>query len=753
MSNIIHDLIKTDSVEARLYQEVLVSKIIEKGNSLVVAPTALGKTIVAVMLAAHKIKENPQGKVLFLAPTKPLVVQHEKSFKKFLKIDEEKIISITGTTKPLDREQIYKNKTIINATPQTIENDLLNGRLSLKGFDLVIYDEAHRAVGDYAYVFINLQLQKQNPSSLVVALTASPGSEEEKIQDVCRNLSIKNIEVKNNEDSDVKPYVNEIEIDWVKVELPPKFREVKTYLEEFQKKQLKILKQMHVAQTENKNYYNRVRLLEMQSMIRKRLQNGHNSSLYIAISKSAALLKVAHAEELVDTQGIGALNNYFNKLIEEAARGKSKAAKAIVEDSGIKKAIAITRDLFEQNIQHPKYAELKKIILDQFKAKPESKIIVFNHYRDSIREVVKFLKTEKKINPTRFIGQATKGTEKGMSQKVQEETLNELRSGKFNVLVASSVAEEGLDIPSVELVIFFEPVPSEIRTIQRRGRTGRAGKGKNIILMTKGTRDEAFYWAARGKENKMKNTLKKMRGTKLENQSTLGSFTQEKSDEIIIFVDSREQASTVTKTLFEKECKIIMKQLTVGDYVLSKDVCVERKTVEDFLASMIDGRLFTQLVDLRENYEKPLMIVEGNMQELYTLRNIHKNSIIGALTSIALDYNVPILNTKNSSETSDYLFVIAKREQIGKDKEVAIRVGRKGLTINEQQRFVVEGLPLVGPQLARNLLLEFGSISGIVNAGEKELTNTEGLGKVKARKIKKLLDAKFKDKRDRVLEE
>jgi ERCC4-related helicase len=754
MVNIKHDLIKKDSIEARLYQEVLVSRIIEKGNSLVVAPTALGKTIVGVMLAAHKLKEKKESKILFLAPTKPLVVQHEKSFKKFLNINKEDIVSITGTTKPQEREEIYKTKKIINATPQTIENDLLNGRISLKDFELVIFDEAHRAIGDYAYVFINLQLQKHNSNCLVVALTASPGSEEEKIQDVCRNLSIKNIEVKNAEDKDVKPYVNEIEIDWVKVELPPKFREVKSYLEEFQKKQLKILKQMRVAQTENKNYYNRIRLLEMQRMLRTRIQNGNNPSLYLAISRSAAMLKVAHAEELVDTQGIGALNNYFNKVLEEAAKGKSKAAKSIVSDPDIKKAIAVTQDLFEQNVQHPKYAELKKIIKAQFAEKPKSKIIVFNHYRDSIREVVKFLKEDKTIKATRFIGQATKGAEKGMSQKLQEETLQNLRDGKYNVLVASSVAEEGLDIPSVELVVFFEPVPSEIRTIQRRGRTGRAGKGKNIILMAKGTRDEAFYWAAKGKENKMKTTLKRMKddNNMLPQQKTLGSFTEEKRDEIIIFVDSREQASSVTKELFEKDCKIIMKQLDVGDYILSKDVCIERKTVEDFLSSMIDGRLFSQMINMRENYEKPLILVEGNMDELFTLRNIHKNSVIGALTSIALDYNVPILNTKSARETAHYLFVIAKREQIAREKEVAIRIGRKGLTVNEQQRFVVEGLPLVGPSLARNLLNEFGSIKSIIDADEKDLQKAEGLGKGKAKKIHKLLNAKFKDERDKVLD-
>jgi len=751
MAFIKHDLIKKDTVEARLYQELIVTKIIEKGNSLVVAPTALGKTLVAVMLAAHKLKENENNKILFLAPTKPLAVQHEKSFKKFLKVEEDKVVSITGATKPSEREKIYNEATIINATPQTIENDLLNGRLHLKKFALVIFDEAHRAIGDYAYVFINLQLQKHNPSSLIVALTASPGSEEEKIQDVCRNLSIKNIEIKNNEDEDVKPYVNEIEVDWIKVELPTEFKKIKLLLEDFQKKQLKFLKSIHVAKTENKNYYNRIRLLEMQAMLRKKLSSANaNPILYSAISKSAAMLKVAHAEELLDTQGIGALNNYWEKILEEGARGKSKAAKNIISNEEIKDAIRETRKLFASNVQHPKYKELKRIILEQFKAKPKSKIIVFNHYRDSIKEVVNFLKDEKKIHATRFIGQATKGTEKGMSQKVQQQVLDELREGKHNVLVASSVAEEGLDIPSVELVVFFEPVPSEIRTIQRRGRTGRFGKGKTIILMAKGTRDEAFYWTAKNKEKKMKTTLNRIKGTALPEQSTLLSFSENEAEEkIIVFVDSREQASNVTKKLFDREVKVIMKQLTVGDYVLSKDVCVERKSVEDFLASMIDGRLFNQLVDLRENYSKPLILLEGNIDDLFTLRNMHRNAIIGALTSIALDYQIPIINTKNVDETAEYLYLIAKREQFGKDRDIRLRIGRKGLSVSEQQRYIVEGFPLVGPLLARSMLKEFGSVAGIVDADEKDLQNVEGLGKIKAKKIKKILEAKFAETKDK----
>jgi ERCC4-related helicase len=748
MNHINHPLIKPNTVELRLYQEILVSRIIEKGNTLVVAPTALGKTIVALMLTAHKLKENPNSKILFLAPTKPLTTQHENSFKKFLNIDENKIVSITGTQNPKQRKVLYENSTILAATPQTIENDLLTGLMNLNDFSLVIFDEAHRAIGEYAYVFVNLQLQKQNPHALVVALTASPGSEEEKIQDVCKNLTIRNIEIKELTDNDVKEYVNEIEINWIKVDLPKDFLEIKSNLEKFMVDQIKILKNLGIAKTENKRYYNRTRILEMQGIIRKRLLTSGNTqpSLYIAASKCAALLKIAHAEELIETQGIGSLQNYFEKIKDEAAKGKSKASKQIIADKNIKTAIEINTKLFEKKIQHPKYEELKKILNNQFKQNPESKVLVFNHYRDSIKEVVNFLSNEKIIKAERFIGQATKGTEKGMNQKKQQEVLDDLRSGKFNTLVTSSVAEEGLDIPSVDLVVFFEPVPSEIRTIQRRGRTGRFGKGKMIILMAKNTRDEAFYWAAKGKERKMKTTLKNMKTNNvLPQQTTLDNFDSNEKDKVIIFVDTREQASGVMKELFEQGAIIRTKQLDVGDYIASKDVCIERKSVEDFLNSMIDGRLFNQLVTIRNNYEKPLLLLEGNMQEIFTLRNIHKNAVMGALTSIALDYQVPIINTKNPKETAEYIFNISKREQLGKYKEIRLRLGRKGLTEKEKQQFIIEGLPTVGPMLAKNLLKKFNSIKKIANASEKKLQKIENLGPKKAKEIYKIFNTDYKE--------
>lgn len=756
MAFVSHPLIKENSIESRIYQEVLTARILEKGNSLVVAPTALGKTVVASMVSAFLLEKKPEKKVLMLSPTKPLAVQHHKSFQKFLNIPEETITLMTGSIPSKKRIPLWDNSKIISATPQSIENDLLQGKISFKEISLIIFDEAHKAVGDYSYVFLAQNFVKQNPSGLILALTASPGGKKERIDDVCKNLFIKNIEIKTEKDVDVKPYVHEIETTWIKVLLPPDFLEIKSLLREFMKEQLIFLKKFGFARSISVQFIRRSQLLEMQSKIRKAISSNpqKNPALFTAISRLAALLKVSHAELLLETQGINSLNDYFSRLERDS---KTKAAKFLLSHASVKKAVSLTKKLHEKQVDHPKLIQLINVLKKQFELNPESKVLVFNHYRESVSFLEKQLNKIKEIKAKKFIGQAAKENIKGMTQKEQTQIIIDLKEGKYNTLICTAVAEEGLDIPEVDLVVFFEPVPSEIRTIQRRGRTGRLSKGKTIILMAKDTRDEAFYWSSVAKERKMKSTLDKMKSMnskgldkeslearKMESQTTLNSFSGK--DFILIFVDSREQASNVVRELSKYEnVSIKVKQLEIGDYVLSDEVIVERKTIEDFLTSMLDGRLFSQLIDLSANCKKPLMIVEGNKQELFSLRNIHENAIKGALSSILLDYQIPILFSDSVKETVSYLYLIAKREQLGKGKEIRLRVGRKGLSQPELQQFVVESLPSIGPTLAKNLLKKFGSIKKLFNADEKKLMKTEKIGEKKAKEIRKLITAEYKD--------
>ncbi len=751
-----HELIKEKTIERRLYQEVLVQRILDRGNSLVVAPTALGKTVIAVMLAAE-ILAKKKSKILFVAPTKPLAAQHEKSFEKFMKRGDG-ITLLTGTLQPKKRKEIWEKSGIICATPQAIENDIMNRRINLKEVSLLIFDEAHRAVGNYSYVFMAKRYMQENPSGLIVGLTASPGHDKEKIQDVCRNLFIKNLEIKNHDDADVKPYVNEIKIEWLKIDLPEEIIEVKKHIEAFLKEQLRVLTKTGYGSGLSLEKLSKKRLIELQIRIRRDLSSKakQNPMIYVAASKAAAVMKVSHAHTLIETQGIFALKEYLER-IETAANSKTatKADKFIISHAEIQEARILTEKLYKKGFNHPKITALKRILKAQFEKNPKSKVLVFNHYRDSIRNIEKLLKDSKVIKATRFIGQATKGSDKGLKQSEQIKLIEDFKKDKYNVLLCSSVAEEGIDIPAVDLVIFYEPIPSEIRTIQRRGRTGRFEKGRVIMLMAKGTKDEAFYWTASSKERKMKKMLYEMKGREngdvvneknvLQKQQTLMSYSQseEDKDKIIVYVDYREQKSTVSKELMDMGVEIVLKQMPVADYQLSDDIAIERKSVSDFLQSLIDGRLFQQSVMIRDNFKNPLIILEGNFEELYFGRNINKKAIIGALSSLLLNYNIPVYPTRDMKETAEVIFTIAKREQLGKTKDIKLRTGKKGVTMAEKQRFIVESLPNVGPKLAKNILKEFGNIKKLANTNEKELTKVEMMGKGKARAVWDVLNVEY----------
>ena len=200
-----HPLIKRNMISHRDYQTNIVEKCSHK-NSLVVLPTGLGKTIIGILLLTKVFEKYPQGKVLILAPTRPLVSQHAQSCKKLLNIREEKIISFTGKISPEKRVFLFKDSRIIISTPQVVKNDLERERYSLSPVCLIIFDEAHRTRGNYAYTFISEEYITSCSDPLILGLTASPGKNYEIIQDLCDNLYIENVIFKTYEDKDVIKY-------------------------------------------------------------------------------------------------------------------------------------------------------------------------------------------------------------------------------------------------------------------------------------------------------------------------------------------------------------------------------------------------------------------------------------------------------------------------------------------------------------------------------------------------------------------
>ncbi len=735
-----HPLIKAEKIEARLYQQVLAADVLKKGNTMIVAPTALGKTIVAALVGAERLKTFEDSKVLVLAPSKPLVVQHEESFREFLKTS---VTSITGAIKPDERVKRWNNSQIICATPQTVESDLISGRYSLEDVSVMVFDECHRGVGSYSYVYLASKYMKEAKNPLVLGLTASPGWDEEKIQGVCENLFIKEVVIKNEEDSDVEPYFNPVEVKWVKIDLSPELKEIKTHLEKALKVRLKTLKTMGVIRSVSNVSKKDVLLAKGKAQNRIGRSIRPPKKCFIAVSLLTAVINILHSLELLETQGTTTLQKYFERLRKK----KTKAAKGLLNDAEFQMGVGLTNKAYEKGIDHPKLKKLISILKKELK-KPDSRIIIFTQFRDSVENIYQHCIAEE-INAVKFFGQASRETEKGLTQKKQKEIIKAFKNGEYDVLISTSVAEEGIDIPAVDLVILYEPVPSEIRMIQRRGRTGRKNLGKMFILITKGTRDESYYWSSINKEKQMKKQLsvnyrQKTNDFRVLSKNNSKNEDNDGSEELlkpVIYADSREGSSRVLRELEHLNVDIKVKSLAVADYQLSEDVAIERKTNSDFVSSIMDKRLHKQAKELVDNFKKPLMIIEGT--ELYS-GYIHPNAIRGAIASIAVDFGIPIIPTRSPEDTAAMINRIAIREQTNVKSEIQIRTEKKPLTTWEQQIYIIESLPNIGPVTARKLLEEFTSVKGVINASEDDLKRVEGIGDKIAKRILRVVDSGFK---------
>ncbi|MFH1649397.1 MAG: DEAD/DEAH box helicase [Candidatus Woesearchaeota archaeon] len=723
--------------EPRLYQQTILATAV-KHDTLVVLPTGLGKTMVAVMLAAHRLEHYSGSKVLVLAPTRPLCEQHAASFRNHLDIPEERIVLFTGHVKPETREELWKDARVVISTPQGLENDILTKRIKLDSVSLLVVDEAHRAVGDYGYVFIAKRYFASASHARLLALTASPGSRKEDIQEVMQNLHIEDIEVRTEEDPDVKQYVQEINVDWVTLTPHPKILALRDYLKKAYDDAMTQLAATGHAPN-NSSQMNKVDLLHLQRALGASVSRDRDFTAMKALSLIAQATKVQHAIELAETQGVASVVAYLDKLSEQSRSTNVKAVKNLMQHLDVKAAHLLASRLLEEGVEHPKLGEAVRLIRNEYVINKEVKIILFNQYRDQASVLVRALETEK-IPCKIFVGQQMKA-DTGMSQKKQQATLQSFREGGFNVLVATSVAEEGLDIPAVDMVIFYEPVPSAIRTVQRRGRTGRQEKGRVVVLVTKGTRDEAHRWSAHHKEIRMYRELKEMKRTFSPQKSTR-SLMDYSDNKLTIYVDHREKASKTVKLLSEQGFTINLSQLEVGDYLLSEDVCVEFKTVRDFVDSIVDGRLLTQAKGLRA-YQKPLILIEGD-EDMYAQRNMHPSAIQGMLATLALSFQIPVLRTSGPAETAALFGVIAKRFQEDKKKEFTMH-SAKPLTLKEQQEYLISSLPGIGPALAKPLLKKFKTPKKLLSASEEKLQKVDLIGEKKAARIREVLDTEYSD--------
>ena len=534
MPVVIHPFLK-DGVEARAYQ-IRALKNALSSSCLMVMPTGFGKTAVEWMVMAEFLRQHDK-KIILIAPTTGLVAQQQRMARDMIDIDPEHILRYTGETAPEKRHEIWRKGRILMATPQVIRNDATNRRISLDDVSLIIFDEAHHATGNHAYAQVGDLYLSQNPSGFTLAATASPGSTKGAILEVAKRLGIDRLDVSMKDEALLKPYAVTLHNDVIYVDLPESLKTLIFPLQEHQSLEVESIQRMGFMGSV-KNLTSRIITEAQQSISRaigRRDKRGYNAARKVSDIRRMHMLL-----DLLKTQGVKAGLAFLDKA-ESEGRSGDRGTNRFLAQPVIHNFRNDARNLGEL---HPKAEIVNKMVKQKISENPNSRIIIFTEYRYTVNNLTELLSNIEGVKVSQFIGQSSSGKQKGMTQKEQLARLEEFRSGKVNVLVATSVGEEGLDVPAAELVLLYEPVPSAIRSIQRRGRTARQTSGTVKTLVARETRDQFVSHAAKAREKKMYNNL-----ADIKRQGRL-QFSPSSMEEILSFFDIELDDNRITAEQF-----------------------------------------------------------------------------------------------------------------------------------------------------------------------------------------------------------
>jgi ERCC4-related helicase len=495
-SYVVHPMVREGVVEDREYQRRIVERALE-ANTLVVLPTALGKTVIAELVAAELLHRYPGCRVLMMAPTKPLALQHRESILRHLKLEREEVATVTGEMP--DRSMIWDDPRVrvITATPQTVWNDYRKGLVRLEEFALLVFDECHRSRSRYAYTRLAGEYVRKCPYPLILALTASPGSEEERVIEVVRNLWIEQIAWTTEEDEDVARYIPGIKASWVRVALPEQYEAIRQVIRRMIESTLARLRIDGLSVPEE---VNRKVLVGLMNRLRAEIEAGVKGPNMHYMALISAALSLYHALELIESQHVYSLRRYLEEIQESELRSHRMVA-------GMPEFRRLVMMANECNADHTKVNALLTVLMAHFAEKKDDRVLVFANIRTTAEVLVERLK-ERGYKAALFVGKAEGKGGPRMTQEEQMRVLKAFREGAYNVLVATSIGEEGLDIPECGLVVFYEPAVSGIRYIQRRGRTGRKLPGKVVILVAEGTVDEYYFREGYRRARRMERILK-----------------------------------------------------------------------------------------------------------------------------------------------------------------------------------------------------------------------------------------------------
>ena len=489
-----HNGLQDGVVEARAYQLEAVDVALSS-STLLVLPTAAGKTAVAWMAMAEML-ERTNGWALMIAPTAALVKQHLDDLELVFDKDLTKPISMSGAIPPNKREGMWNRGRLVVSTPQVVRNDVNRGLLDLSDCCLLIIDEAHHSTGERAEAQVaDLYLEFAN-EPLILGMTASPGSNTEKVEEICNRLGVARIHLRISEDNMLSEHLANLDIEELKVRVPDEIRELAEPLVRWQEsiveRERRLGRYVMPGAVTHRGLAN---AMERANLAVRRGQ----SDAYGSMSRIGLAMSLHHLINHILCQGLAAAREFLDRKETGEDAGK-KNTRNLLRDSRIR---SLRDSLAEMPESHSKVGAVRRLVRERIRRDSESRIIVFATYRDTVSALETALLNLKDVRPIQFIGQTKRGSGTGLTQKQQVERIESFRSGEGNVLIATSVGEEGLDIPTADLVIFYEPVASEIRTIQRRGRTGRQRDGDVVVLIAEDTRDEGARAAALRREQNM----------------------------------------------------------------------------------------------------------------------------------------------------------------------------------------------------------------------------------------------------------
>ncbi|KAI9802204.1 MAG: hypothetical protein M1825_002924 [Sarcosagium campestre] len=498
----------TNLGEIRDYQ----FNIVQKGlfnNVLVALPTGLGKTFIAATIMLNWFRWTKTSQIIFVAPTKPLVLQQVDACFKVAGIPRSETTMLTGGVSIDLREQEWECKRVFFMTPQTLLNDLERGICDPKRIVLVVVDEAHRATGAYAYVGVIKALKKFNSSFRILALTATPGASVEGVQQVIDSLHISKVEIRTEESLDIRRYVHQRSTEVILFDHSEEQLEMRDLFSKTLQPLLDKLNTANACWTRDPMALSPFMLTQAKaqwgnSEAGRRASQGQKGMMYTIF---AVLASLAHAIDLLNYHGIGPFYKNLTVFREETGDKGPKYRKQITDSPHFIRLMDRARQWHNDAdfVGHPKLSYLQDIVMNHFLdagegrdvvdgQKPSAtRIMVFAHFRDSAEEIARVLKrNQPMIRPHVFVGQAGSKGSDGMSQKTQTEVIRKFQGGTYNTLVATCVGEEGLDIGEVDLIICYDSSASPIRMLQRMGRTGRKRAGIIKLLLMRGKEADSF---------------------------------------------------------------------------------------------------------------------------------------------------------------------------------------------------------------------------------------------------------------------